>query len=132
MCTYLQVCLHVSGEDSDQGQCVRADVKYTPAYPTNVKFEPCPPSNGQDCNAVWKLAETEGSSRDPAAWASSHNLPEDPMWTETFNEEVSVTVNLRERPLHDAVLFVCGIVSTALVTGVVIGIKALHKRQKHD
>lgn len=128
----LQVCLHVSGKGGDQGQCVRADVKYTPAYPTNVKFAPCLPSKRAECGSVWELAETEESSRDPAAWASSHNLPEDPMWTETFNEDVTVTVNLRERPLHDAVLFVCGIVSTALVTAVVIGIKALHKRQKHD
>eukprot|EP00892_Ulva_mutabilis_P006877 jgi/Ulvmu1/4561/UM002_0289.1 len=131
-CPENEVCLHVSGDGGDQGRCVRADVKYTPAYPTTLTFQQCAADNGDDCTRVWQLADSEGNERDPAAWATSHGLPEDPVWTETFNEVVRVTVTMRERPLHDAVLLMSGILSTAVVACVVIGIKALHKRQKQD
>lgn len=130
VCVCVQVCLHVSGAGGDQGQCVKADVRYTPAYPTNLKFQPCNTSKDPECDGVWVL--TDESNGDASAWAKSHGLPEDPMWTETFNEDVGVTVNLRERPLHDAILLACGVLSTGLATGVVVGIKALHKRQKLD
>lgn len=131
-CLWVQVCLHVSGGNGEQGQCVRADVKYTPAYPTNLDFEPCDKEADPECLGVWVLADADGTDRDAPAWARSHGLPDDPMWTETFNEIVGVTVNLRERPLHDAILLVCGVLSTGLVAAAVIGIKALHKRQKLD
>lgn len=128
----MQVCLHVSGNGGDQGQCVRAEVRYTPAYPTNLRFKQCSPHEGSDCTGVWELIDASGDDQNASAWAQLNGLPSDPMWTETFNEDVSVTVNLREQPLHDAVLLACGIVSTILVTCVVTGMKALHRRQKLD
>lgn len=71
-------------------------------------------------------------SEEPVQWASNLRLPPDKGWAETYNEKISVDVNLRESPSRDRAILLAGICCTVVVLAMVLGGKMMHARFKID
>jgi hypothetical protein len=133
----VQVCLHLTGRVNagiTGGRCVRATAMYTPSFSTLFEF-PCPESGAADtdgdaamCDAQWRLVQSD----EPRKWAANLSLPEDPGWAETYNDEISVSVTLRESAGRNAALLAGGVCSTLVLLAAVLAAKALNMRLKED
>lgn len=132
----VQVCLHLAGRfntGNKGGKCVRATAKYTPSFSTLFEFpDTCAPGAGgdaaADCVAQWQLAAGDRS----AQWAKSRGLPADRGWAETYNDNIKVDVNLRERSARDRAVLAAGLCGCAAALAAVLGARALNRRLKTD
>jgi hypothetical protein len=106
----------LSGAEA-QGKCVRATVRYAPAYSTKLRYERCDDGD-TTCAAGWVVDASAGSAA--AQWEKSHRLPADPIPTETINDPIFVDVNLREQGSRDQVILWTGIAGTALMYAAVL------------
>jgi hypothetical protein len=125
----VQVCLHeFRGGGKEGGKCVKATVKFTPSHSTRFEYISCEDSKDRSCKAAWQVVEGD----EPMRWASGLGLPADKGWAETYNEQISVDVNLRESRGRDVTVLAVGICTTAFVLAAVLGCRALHTRYKID
>ena len=124
--------MHEFGGESRGGKCVNATVRFAPSHSTLFDYVSCTASDigdqGSSCVSRWEVLP----SMEPTEWASSLGLPPDKGWAETYNEEISVDVNLRETASRDRAVLLAGICCTAVVLAVVLWGKALHGRFKID
>lgn len=123
----LQVCLHeYSVEDKAGGKCVRASVKFSPSHSTLFDYRLCGENDDSSCEEGWELVSPLPQ------WAADLDLPPDKGWAETYNENISVDVNLRESSSRDWAVFIAGICCTVGVLAAVLGGQAVHGRFKID
>jgi hypothetical protein len=120
--------MHQSRRGNVQGKCVRASVSYVPSYSTKILYESCGFGASPGCVVGWRVDNDNSSDQ----WAEQFGLPSDRMWTETYNEDINVAINLRESSAQDKLVLGLGIASTALVFGVVWAGKAVYKRKKQE
>lgn len=124
--------MHEYGGDKTGGKCVTATVKFTPSHSTLFDYISCETSDSgeqdKSCVPRWELV----GSGEPAEWASALGLPPDKGWAETYNDPISVDVNLRESASRDRAILMAGICCTAVVLAMVLVGQALHRRFKID
>jgi hypothetical protein len=121
----LQVCLHIAkrGQKGETGQCVRATAKYVPSYSTKFEWVAC---TGSGCKAGFKVSDSQTAD----AFEKKYNLSLDPMWTETYNDPILVTVMLEEPASTDNAVLASGLVSTAVAIGATIIGRMFYQKHK--
>jgi hypothetical protein len=120
----VQVCMHLTpGAKEQRGQCVRATSRYVPSYSTKLAYVPC----GDNCIGTFALANDSAGDD----FADKYGLPPDPMWTETYNDPVAVSIGLRDSSSLDNAVLVAGILVTAVAAFTVgFGRRMYHRHLK--
>jgi hypothetical protein len=121
----LQVCMHLTASKDDPlGKCVRATARFVPSFSTMLDFVDC---TNPGCKAAFAVASGEAATA-AAAFEQKYGLPEDPMWTETYNGPLTVQVSLREVERTNFAILFSGILSTVVAIGAVTFGRALYAR----
>jgi hypothetical protein len=118
--------MHLTPYAEEQtGVCVDATSRYVPSYSTALEYDAC---EAGGCAAHFKLSNTSAA----AVFARRWDLPEDPIWTETYNEVPSVSVSLRDDSAADAAILAGGLLATALAAAAVGLGRRSYFRQAHS
>lgn len=98
-----------------QGRCVRATVKFVPAYTTKAFWKSCTLSSDPVCEERWEIDDTGAVE----AWAAGLGLPADSIPTETINLPLETEWLMVESSETDAFVLGLGLGMTALTLIVV-------------
>jgi hypothetical protein len=103
---------------------VRATARYVPSYSTKFDWVAC--TDPKCAPGAFKISD----SQSPVAFEKKYNLSLDPMWTETDNGPILVTMMLEEHKSTDHGILAGGLVSTAVAIGATVVGQILYQKHK--